>query len=361
MAVKLAELQLEMFKDPTNGTHKLEADEIRRLIDDTENDILAAKATLKLAENEKDGIEALFKLGYAGKNEVDRTRLDYLQAQSGLAAKINRLETHLATLNKKNEFEHEMSLLTYEGELETAKRNIDQVRLNNTFELALAKAALDAAERALEKEEERLERYKQQLEYCKIYAPQAGMVAYAKPSRYSRSGGAIGEGALMRERQRILSLTDLSKMQVKTSVHESVQNQIMAGLSVTVRLDAFSDRVYTGTVKSVDMLPDEGSWYNSDTKMYKTFVTIDEEVEDLKPGMTAVVEIHVDRIDDVLTVPVQAIMQKQKSTYCYVEINGRIERQDIEVGRSNDKFVEIKSGLNENGRVVLNTDAIVEK
>ncbi len=360
LAVELAKLQLKMFKDVEKGTHKLEVDAIQREIDDTENEILAAKASLQLARNEKDGIEALFKLGYQSKSEVDRTRLDYLQAQSSLAASINRLETKMATLKKKTDYEWEMSLLQFEGDVDTTIRNLDQVQLNNEADLAQAVGALNAANRALTKEQERLARYEQQLKNCKIYAEQEGMVAYASSSRYSRSS-TIGEGALLRKRQQILSLPNLTRMQVKTAVHESVQNQIKEGLPVTIRLNAFPDRAYTGSVKSVDVLPDQGNWSNSDTKMYKTFVTIDEEVKDLKPGMTAVVEIHVAEVHDALTVPVQAIMQSQQTTYCYVERQGRVERQEIEVGRSNEKFVEIKSGLVENDRVVLNTNAIVDE
>jgi len=360
LAVKLAELQLEMFMDSEKGTHKLEVDAIQREIDDTENEILAAKAKLQLARNEKDGIEALFKLGYQSKSEVDRTRLDYLQAQSSLAASINRLETKMATLRKKTYYEWQMSLLQFEGDVETTERNLEQVQLNNEAELAQAVAALNGANRALKKEQERLARYEQQLENCKIYAEQEGMVAYAASSRYSRSS-TIGEGALLRKRQQILSIPNLTRMQVKTAVHESVQNQIKEGLPVTIRLNAFPDRAYTGSVKSVDVLPDQGNWANSDTKMYKTFVTIDEDVQELKPGMTAVVEIHVAEIHDVLTVPVQAIVQSQQLTYCYVERQGRVERQEIEIGRSNEKFVVIKSGLVENDRVVLNTNAIVDE
>ena len=167
LTVNLAKLQLEMFKDRKKGTHKLEADEIQRQIDDTENEILAAKASLKLAENERNGVESLFKLGYAGKSEVDRTRLDYLQAQSQLAAKINRLETHIATLQKKTDYERRMSLMEYEGALQTAERDLEQVQLNNTALLAQAKAKLDRANRALEKEQEVLQRYKDQLQATK--------------------------------------------------------------------------------------------------------------------------------------------------------------------------------------------------
>lgn len=359
LQVELAKLQLKMFTHEVNGTSVLEADEINREIDDTENAILAARASLKLIENEKRGTEELFKLGYAGKSEVDRTRLDYLQAQSALAAQVNRLETQLATLRKKTEFERQMSIMQFRGDLKTAERALDQVRLNNIAEIEKARVAMEAADRQLKKEEERLERYKEQLENCVIYAEQDGMVAYATPSRYSRTS-TIAEGALLRERQHILSLPNLKRMQVKTSVHESVQNQITEGLPATVRIDAFPDRAYAGSVKSIGVLPDQNSWHSSDTKMYETYVTVDEEVDQLKPGMTAMVEIHVDKIQDVLTVPVQAVQQKEKVTYLFVDRGGRPVRREIEVGRTNDKFVEIKKGLEEGDRVVLNPLAVVE-
>ena len=358
LAVSLSELQLEMFKHPVNGTSVLEADEINRTIDDTENEILAAKASLKLIENDRKGTEELFKLGYAGKNEVDKTRLDYLQAQSAVAAKVNRLETQLATLQKKTDFERRMSLMQLEGEELTAERALGQVRLNNKAEIAKAKVALDAANRQLKKEEERLARYKEQLGKCEIFAEQDGMVAYATPSRYSRSS-TVAEGALLRERQHILSLPNLKLMQVKTAVHESVQNEISTGLPVTIRIDAFPDQAYSGSVKSIGVLPDQNSWHSSDTKMYETYVTIDEEVSDLKPGMTALVEIHINEIKDVLSVPVQAVQQEEKTTFLYVERNGRVEKQEIEVGGTNDKYVEVKTGLSENERVVLNPLAVV--
>ena len=100
------------------------------------------------------------------------------------------------------------------------------------------------------------------------------MVAYATADRYY--GEEIREGASVRPRQKILSLPNLSKMQVKTSVHESVLDQVKPGLSVGVRVDAFPDRLYPGTVKSVAVLPDQGGWFGSDTKVYQTIITIDE-------------------------------------------------------------------------------------
>ena len=99
---------------------------------------------------------------------------------------------------------------------------------------------------------------------------------------------------------------------------------------------------------------------SSDTKVYATIITIDEEVQQLKPGMTAVVDIHVDHLRDIVAVPIQAILQVKDETWCYVHSQGVSERRFVDLGRTNDKFVEIKSGLRVGERVVLNPNAITD-
>ncbi len=360
LELKLAELELEMFNDEESGTHRLEVEAIERQIEDINNEILAAQGSLELKRSEKLGLETLFKLGYAGKRQVEQSQLDFLQAEGQYASKMNKLKTQLASLTKKQTYEREMELLRLDGAVKTAKRRVEQVLVNNAALLAQTQSALDAANESLKKEKELLERYREQVDKCKIYAPQDGMVAYAT-SRSRYSSEEIREGATVRERQKILSLPNLSTMQVKTSIHESVLNQVEPGLKASIRVDAFPDRVYPGTVVSVAVLPDQGGWFSPDTKVYETEVTIDEEVELLKPGMTAVVEIDVDRLENVLTVPVQAIVQRKKETSCFVEAEGSPERRVVKLGRTNDKFVEVVEGLNPGDRVVLNPMAILDE
>jgi HlyD family secretion protein len=354
LKVKLAELEVQMFTDQENGTHQLEVEEIKRLIDDINSEILAAQANLELKNNDKLGIESLFKLGYAGKNELDRSRLDYLQAEGQYAAKMNRLRTQMASLVKKQTYERDMQILQLEGNLATSQRNLVQVLRNNEALLAQARAQLDSAVESLKKEEELLARYRDYVEKCRVYAPQDGMVAYATDRRSEE----IREGAAIRPRQVIMTIPNLQQMQVKTAVHESVLDQILAGQRATVRVDAFPDRQYQGTVQRVAVLPDQGGWLSSDTKVYSTIVTIDQEVESLKPGMTAVVEIHVDHLSNITSVPIQSIVQRGKSSWCFVERGRAVERREVSLGRTNDKFVEIISGVDEGERVVLNPTAI---
>ena len=358
LEVRLTNLQLDMYTDQESGTHQLEVEEIERMIDDINNEILAAQATMELKSNEKRGAQELFKLGYAGRSEVEQYRLDLLQAESQVAAKENKLRTQLATLKKKKTFEREMQVLTLQGAKETAKRNLEQAIRDNEALLEQARAAKEAADEALRKEEERLERYKMYLDKCKVYAPASGMVAYAVADSREYWLDEIREGATVRLRQHVLSLPNLKRMQVRTSVHESMLEQVQAGLPATVRIEAFPDRQYKGKVKSIAVLAVE---QGSDTKVYDTIVTIDGEVDGLRPGMTAVVDIHAARFQNVISVPIQAVTQLGDDTYCYVESDKGVERRDLKLGRTNLKFVEVEAGLNEGDNVVLNPMAIQEE
>lgn len=357
LAVKLAQLELEMFQDAQKGTHQLEVEQIRRSINDLQNEILAAKGNLQLKLNDKLGIEALFKLGYAGKSELDRARLEYLQAESHYAAKLNGLTTLRASLERKRSYEYDMRLLRLEGTLATARRNLDQVELDNEATMAQVTASKNASERALKKEEERRHRYEENIQKCKVYAPQDGMVAYAVETHRRRE---IAAGVPAHERQHLLSLPNLQRMQVKAAVHESVLKFVKQGLPAVVTIDAYPELRYGGTVESVAVLPDPGGWMNSDTKVYETVVRIDDEVERLKPGMTAVVEILVDRLEDVLSVPVQAVIQENGETWCFVEDEHGLVRRAVQLGQTNNTYVEIREGLAAGDRVVLNPDVLAD-
>ena len=151
-------------------------------------------------------------------------------------------------------------------------------------------------------------------------------------------------------------------MQVKTSVHESVLDQVRPEMAATVRIDAFPDELYSGSVKQVAVLPDQGNWFDTETKVYATTVVIDEKVKNLKPGMTAVVEIHVQSLPDVLTVPVQAVVSRGSERWCYVAAKaGGVDRREIELGPTNDRHVQVTKGIREGDRVVLNPISLADQ
>ncbi|MGA0039824.1 MAG: hypothetical protein ACO3NZ_08250, partial [Pirellulales bacterium] len=74
-------------------------------------------------------------------------------------------------------------------------------------------------------------------------------------------------------------------------------------------------------------------------------VTIDGNTEQLRPGLTAEVEIVVADLDNVMSVPVAAVIEQKGEFVCAVRTEDGFERRPVEIGLSNDKVVEIKSGL----------------
>lgn len=354
--LKLAELELKMFQDPKTGSHKLALEAIERLIEDLNNEILAAEMNLKLARNDNTGIESLFKLGYAGKSELDRSVLSLLKAEGDYAAKLNKLNTQMASFEKLDNFERQMQELTLDGKVRTCHQNLKQVEVTNAAKLAQMEGILATRTEQLAKEEERLKRFKTQLANCKIYAPQDGMVAYAA-SPYSRDE-EIAEGTAVRLRQHIFSIPNLRQMQVETSIHESALDRVQPGLKVNVTVDAFADRSYTGTVKSVAVLPERS--YYSDAQKYKTVITIDEDVYQLKPGMTSVCEVKVDYLPNVNAVPIQAIVQRSGQNWLYVKRNDKIECRPVALGLSNDQYVIVTEGVDVGELVVLNPNGLID-
>ena len=360
LARDIAKIELDMYRDPDDGTAALAKEQINRQMDEAKNAANEARATLELAEVERDGMKELFKLGYRGKSDLEQSRLKYLQAEDRLASALNQIKTYRGNRRKLDRFERLMEEKRLEGAHETAKRSIEQVKNDNKALEDQALAAKNEAVNTEAKEKERLERTSQQLTNCKIFAPHSGMVVY---KRERRGNTEIMEGAVVRERQDILTLPDLSKMKVKTQVHEAVLDQIRAGLPASVRIDAFPDRTYRGVVEKVGVVPaSSGGWFSSGSvKTYETEVRLVDEVQGLKPGMTAVVNMHVDKLEDVLAVPVQSIIQADGATWCYADAGKGVTRKDIKIGRSNDKFVHVQEGLASGDRIVLNSMDIYEQ
>lgn len=360
LKVALSELNLRMYQDGEEGTYKIALQDLDLKIQEAKNQIVESQAALLLQRTSRNGMEMLYKLGYRGKGDLDQALYRTVQAEDVLVKATNALANALANRRKLEEFEYPMKKMELEGTLNTARQSLLQVGRDNEAMLAQTEAAKNAADRALAKEDEKLAKYREQLEKCKIFAPHDGMVAYSTDR--TPWGRPIGEGELVIERMKVLTLPDLTRMQVRTMVHESVLDQIKDGLNATVQIDAFPDRSYKGTVKSVAVMPSQGGNFftSPDVKLYETIVTIEEDVEQLRPGMTAVVEIHVDRLEQVLSVPVQAVVQVEDETWCYVDGPHGVERHDIALGRTNDKFVQVVSGLSEGDRVVLNPMTIVD-
>ena len=355
---ELSKLAIESYLDKVNGEFQLKIEDVARKIDEANDALVESRGKLDLIKVQRAGMEELFKLGYRGKSERDQTRLSYRDAESRLSSSINKIKTLQSNRRKLTLYDFKQQELTLRGDVDTSKRGVAQAVNDGIAETAKAMAMKEEANGTETKERERMEHFEEQLEYCKIFAPHDGMVVYARERRRPE----ISEGIGVYERQRLMELPNLTRMQVATQVHEAALDQVRPGLPVTVRVDAFPNRQYSGVVDKVAVIPEDGGYFSSGSaKTYRTNIKITEDVEDLKPGMTAVVDIHVDSLENVLSVPVQAVVQINRNTWCYVKTRGGIERKDVVPGRSNDQLVHIREGLAAGDTVILNPMDILEE
>jgi len=235
-----------------------------------------------------------------------------------------------------------------------------QSQLESTRDSAEAKMAAEKAAFALE--EDRLNRLETQLAKCTVVAPDDGMVVYANEQQDRRGGGTqqspVEEGAMMRERQSILKLPDLSHMQVKSTVHESKVDYLRRGMRARIRIQ---DHEYQGVVTSVANQPEPTNFFSGSVKEYAAIVSIDSDPHGLRPGMTAAVEILVANLPNVLSVPVQAVVEKNGRFYAWVEEALGPVKRPIVLGMSNNTRIEVKDGLTEGQEVLLNPRATIEE
>ena len=310
------------------GTYKKE-------VQDLESQATIAMEDLRNAENTLQYTQRMFRKGYATKLQLEakefavkRATLDLESAQTAI---------------------HVLNAFTKPKMLE------DLTSIRDS-----AEARMRSEKAAFELEEARLARLEEQLEKCTIRAPKAGMVVYANDMSWHRrsSEPEIAEGASVREQQEIFRLPDLSQMQVEVAVHESKVEQIQPGMRARIRVQ---DREFQGEVVSVANQPNPTHFFSANVKEYATIVKVDGQAAELKPGMTAEVEILVAHATDTLTVPVAAVVQQNGAFCCWVKkAGGGTERRPLKLGRSSKDYIEVQDGVAEGEEVILNPRAVVK-
>src|SRR5210317_1173632 len=93
-------------------------------------------------------------------------------------------------------------------------------------------------------------------------------------------------------------------------------------MQVKIRIDAFGDQVLDGEVTKVNKYAEPGNFWSSAAKQYATLIQISEPPPQIRVGLTAEVQIQVEKRSDVLQVPVQAIYERGGRTFCLVKQDG---------------------------------------
>jgi HlyD family secretion protein len=231
-----------------------------------------------------------------------------------------------------------------------------------------AYAAMESARAVFEQQDALYNDLLDQIKMCKIHAPFPGIVVYAVPEQTRRGAGSsqsiMAQGEPVQAGQKMLSIPDLSHMLVRIRVHEAFINNMKTGLPVTVRVDSLPELALNAKVKYVASVAAAQDWLSPDVKVYEALVEIDDPLSDLKlkPGLSAVCTIFTDlKTEHVLAVPIQAVLsplEKGGKARCIVETPSGPLAHEVELGLTDDKYVEVKSGLIEGDEIILNPRAL---
>jgi HlyD family secretion protein len=149
----------------------------------------------------------------------------------------------------------------------------------------------------------------------------------------------------------IMTVADLSKMQIKAGVNEVDVGKIRFGQDVVIDVDAYPNVKYNGLITHIAPAARD----EQGVKIFDVEIDIIDSDERLRPGMTANIEIQGDHKTDILTVPIEAVFKKQGRYVAYVMDGSEDEPVEREVvtGISNISSVEIVEGLSEGDTVTL--------
>jgi HlyD family secretion protein len=152
-------------------------------------------------------------------------------------------------------------------------------------------------------------------------------------------------------------IDDLTRLLVDVSVSEVDINRVRVGQEVSLSFDAILDKLYKGKVVEVSRV-------GSSTQGIVDFIVtveLSDPDEQVKPGMTAAVNMVVNQLQDVLQVPNRAVRLVDGNRVVYILKDDQLVPVEIELGASSDLMSEVLSGeLQLGDLIVLNPPVVFE-
>lgn len=230
-----------------------------------------------------------------------------------------------------------------------AKNFVSQERSDDADAKALARqASCDALTTDVKRAQAQIQVVQSGLERTVLTAPFAGIVA--------RITGEIGEYATPSPpgiaTPPVIDLIDDTCLYVSAPMDEIDAPKLKTGQFTRITLDALPGQVFTGKIRRIAPYV---------TEVEKQARTVDVEVDFDEPpnilllvGYSADVEAVIDRHDDVLRIPAQAIRQKNK--VLVLGADSKLEERSVETGLTNWAFTEVINGLEAGDQVFLTSD-----
>ena len=238
-------------------------------------------------------------------------------------------------------------LARYKTEVEVAE--LDFKRLSDSQKKApdlVVPQTVDNARGKLDIAKANLDRTQTLLSFAKLTAPFPGIVTrrMVDPGAFipAATSGSTPQNAA------VLTLTDFNKVRVQVAIPEIEASLVKVGQPTRLTTEDLPGRTFEGTVTRF-------SWSIDDTsKTMLAEIELPNSNLDLRPGMYAVVRIGIQRKEDALLAPVEALVVEKAGSFVFTIAESKAaKRTKVQTGFNDGVNVEIVSGLNPGQSVIL--------
>jgi RND family efflux transporter MFP subunit len=240
-------------------------------------------------------------------------------------------------------YQRKTQMAYQKAEIALAKKRRDYLLEQNRLKMRVLRL-----ERRVKELDDFIARYQEALRSTRITTPQDGIVMLGTNwdgSKYSK------DDEISTWRPLIARLPDMSSAISETYVKEIDISKIQKGDSVSITIDALSEKSYYGEVIYIASIGEDHQ--GVDMKVFKVIVRFKNNDDDLKPGMTCMNHIVFDHYENQTIIPSKAVFPDSVQSVVYLKQGGTVIRQPVEVGAENDGMVAILNGLNEGDRILL--------
>lgn len=150
-------------------------------------------------------------------------------------------------------------------------------------------------------------------------------------------------GTTVEKSNTLFSILDTDLVWVEGEIHENtlarLQDKWQTVSEVRVRVSAYPETIFTGRISHIS------SVMNPEERTVHFWAEVNNPTHKLKPGMFAEQTIALEKGTEVLSVPVNAVLEDGGSSFVFVELGETYTKQEVVVGARDDRYIEIKEGL----------------
>ena len=246
-------------------------------------------------------------------------------------------------LTQAREFESNLQVKAAEFEARFAALRLQLLEKKLVFVKESTRLQLQILEDRKKLHEYRIQSSKDTLEELTVEAPLPGVVIYETNWRNEKK--QIGSDVFRTEK--VLSLPDLSSLMIQGQVSEVDAGRLREGQEVEVTVDALPDRIFLGKLRTIGTIFRRASFDRPVKVLDMTVEFNDQNLQILRPGMVAKIEIIENRFRDVLAVPLSAIQVQDGQPYLWVRQEKQMEKRPVHLGENNGIVGIVLDGLKE--------------